>query len=60
MPLEIRELYIKVTVNQPPQQGQAPTPEDLTDTKKQDNDKEAIISQCLDEMVRIMNNKKER
>jgi hypothetical protein len=47
-------------VNQPPQQGQAPTPEDLTDTKKQENDKDAIISQCLDEMVRIMNNKKER
>jgi hypothetical protein len=60
MPLEIRELYIKVTVNQPPQQGQVQTPADLTDKKKQDDDKDGIVSQCLEEMVRIMNDKKER
>jgi hypothetical protein len=58
MPIEIRELHIKVTVNQPSQgQQQAATP--LTGGKA-DDDKEAIISQCVDEILEIIDNKKER
>lgn len=56
MPLEIKELHIKVTVNQP-QQGSAPAP---ADPAKAEDDKEAVIAQCVDEVVNIINNKKER
>jgi hypothetical protein len=58
MPIEIRELHIKVTVNQPSQgQQQAATP---SAGAKADDDKEAIISQCVDEILEIIDNKKER
>jgi Family of unknown function (DUF5908) len=57
MSLLIRELHIKVTVNQP-QGGAAPQPAP-TEAKK-DDDKEAVIAQCVDEVVNIINNKKER
>lgn len=58
MPLEIKELHIKVTVNQP-QQGQQTAASPATGEKAGD-DKEAIIAQCVEEVVDIMNNKKER
>ena len=56
MPLEIKELHIKVTVNQPQQGTQPPA----ADADKADDDKESIIAQCVDEVIEIMNNKKER
>jgi hypothetical protein len=58
MPVEIRELVIKVTVNQP-SQGQQQAASPLTGAKA-DDDKEAIISQCVDEILGIIDNKKER
>lgn len=58
MPVEIRELVIKVTVNQP-SQGQQPAAAPST-SGKADDDKEAIISQCVDEILGIIENKKER
>lgn len=58
MSLEIRELYIKVTVNQPAQQNPAVTKQ--SEGKKEEDDKDGIISQCVDEVVNIINNKKER
>lgn len=58
MPVEIRELVIKVTVNQP-SQGQQPAAAPSTGGKA-DDDKEAIISQCVDEILGIIENKKER
>ena len=58
MPIEIRELHIKVTVNQP-SQGQQQTATPSTGGKA-DDDKEAIISQCVDEILEIIDNKKER
>jgi len=54
MPVEIRELVIKVTVNQP-SQGQQPSAAPAAD-----DDKDAIISQCVDEILGIIENKKER
>jgi hypothetical protein len=58
MPLEIRELQIKVTVDQP--QGQNAQPQNVPQGSKDENDKEAIINQCIDQVMEILNNKKER
>ena len=59
MPLEIRELHIKVTVNQP-SQGQQPAAGASAAGDKANDDKEAIITQCVDEILQIIENKKER
>jgi len=59
MPLEIRELQINVTVNQPGSSSPAASsPENKAagggdDTKK-------IINQCIEQVMDIINNKKER
>ena len=58
MPVEIKELVIKVTVNQP-SQGQQQNAVPVTGVNA-DDDKEAIISQCVDEILGIIENKKER
>jgi hypothetical protein len=58
MPLEIRELQIKVTVDQP--QGQNAQPQERPQSSTDKNDKEAIINQCIDQVMEILNNKKER
>lgn len=58
MPVEIRELHIRVTVNQP-QQSQpsgAPAPEG----DKAEDEKDSIIAQCVDEVITIIKNKNER
>jgi len=61
MPLEIRELHIKVTVNQPQQNsGASQASESPGNAKMNDDDKEALINQCIDEVMEIMNAKKER
>jgi hypothetical protein len=58
MPVEIRELQINVTVNQ---QGGAPgaTPEPSPGGGKED-EKKALVNQCVDQVLEILNNKKER
>ncbi|GAB3422881.1 DUF5908 family protein [Niabella aquatica] len=56
MPLEIRELHIKVTVNQP--QG-ASSGQPSSDSRK-DGEKESLISQCVEQVMELINNKKER
>jgi Family of unknown function (DUF5908) len=58
MPLEIRELQIKVTVDQP--QGQNAPPQNTSPGSMDKNDKEAIINQCIDQVMEILTNKKER
>ena len=59
MPLEIRELQIKVNVNQPqalPSQAQpASTASGLAKEEKQ-----TLIQECIDEVLNIFNHKKER
>jgi hypothetical protein len=58
MPVEIRELQINVTVNQqnaassaPPAQGPSPGG---------DEDKKNLINQCIEQVMDLINNKKER
>jgi hypothetical protein len=58
MPLEIRELHIKVTVNEPLQGQQPAAP--AADPVKSDEEKQSIIRQCVDEVLEILNNKTER
>jgi len=57
MPIEIRELTIKVTVDQPSpkaQQSAGNTPGGAKD------DKDGILSQCVEQVLAIIQNKKER
>lgn len=57
MPLEIKELCIRVTVNQPKQEtaeGGKKNPEAGT------ADQDDLVRHCVDEMLSILKNKKER
>lgn len=57
MPLEIKELHIRVTVNQPQPESDSPAvARSLAD--KPDN--EALIQQCIEQVIEIFNNKNER
>ena len=57
MPIEIRELLIRVTVNQPEQAESAANP--VTGQPGTD-DKDAIVAQCIEETLRIIDQKEER
>jgi BRCT domain type II-containing protein len=60
MPIEIRELQIKVTVNQPPAAGGTPAAGDAGGGKEAATDKEKLIKQCIEQVLEIMDNKNER
>ncbi len=57
MPIEIRELTIKVTVDQPSPQAQ---PAGGGDQGGGGHDKDAVLAQCVEQVLTILNNKKER
>lgn len=58
MPVEIKELQIKVTVNQPNAPAGRPAPE--TGPGKDKDDKRDLINQCIEQVMEILENKKER
>jgi len=59
MPIEIRELHIKVTVNQPQADGEGgAVAQNGSSTEK--TDKELLIQQCVEQVLDIINNKTER
>lgn len=58
MPIEIRELLIRVTVNQPEQASQETNP--VTGRTADDKDKEAVVTQCIEEVLRIIHDQEER
>lgn len=58
MPIEIRELLIRVTVNQPEQAGAETNP--VTGQTADDKDKDAVITQCIEEVLRIIHDGEER
>jgi hypothetical protein len=59
MPLQIRELQIRVTVDQP--EGTSQQQQTLSATQGGNKDeKEAIINQCIEQVLDMLNNKKER
>ena len=58
MPVEIRELQINVTVNQ--QNGAAAAPSSGSAPPGGDAEKKNLINQCIEQVMDIINNKKER
>lgn len=57
MPLQIKELHIRVTVNQPqPETGSAPAVQSVGDKV----DEQALVQQCVEQVIDIFNNKTER
>lgn len=59
MPVEIRELQIKVTVNQPAAASGKPSQGTVTAGGRED-DKKGLINQCIEQVMEILENKKER
>ncbi len=57
MPLEIKELHIRVTVNQPQGAG-GDTPQGNSAEKK--DDKEGLMQQCIEQVFDLINSKNER
>lgn len=57
MPLEIKELHIRVTVNQPMAEGQS---DQGSDASVNSEDKDGIIQQCIEQVIDLMNSKNER
>ena len=57
MPLEIKELHIRVTVNQPqPDTGSAPPAQSIGGKP----DEQALLQQCIEQVIEIFKNKNER
>lgn len=57
MPLEIKELHIRVTVNQPqPDTGSAPPAQSIGGKP----DEQALLQQCIEQVIDIFKNKNER
>ena len=56
MPIEIKELHIRVTVNQSKQEE--PPVSNLPAASKED--KEKLLADCVEQVFDLMNNKKER
>jgi Family of unknown function (DUF5908) len=63
MSIIIRELHIKVAVNAPNEQGGGATPQNTSNqTAAQggsDDDKEAIVAECVEQVMEILRNRYE-
>lgn len=62
MPIIIRELHIKVAVNAPNEQsGRGATPANATPNaaRGDDDDKEAIVAECVEQVMEILRNRLE-
>lgn len=57
MPLEIKELHIRVNVNQPQSEGAGSQASADANAK---DDKEALVQQCIEQVMELLNNKNER
>lgn len=57
MPIEIKELHIRVTVNQPASEGVPPA---AGGNAAAADDKDGLIRQCIEQVIDLMNAKKER
>lgn len=59
MPIEIKELHIKVTVNAlPPSSAQSTAPS--APTASSGEDKDAIVAECVEQVLQILLAKTER
>lgn len=57
MPIEIRELNIKVNINESEKKNAS---ESAPGTGKKAKDDQSIIAECLEQVMMVMKNKKER
>jgi hypothetical protein len=57
MPVEIRELHIKVAVGAAPA---APAPAAAGSAPGGGQDKDAIVAECVEQVLQIIQNRKER
>lgn len=62
MPIEIKELHIRIAVNAP-QGGQSAAPIGGSGGKAGDNteqDKDAMVADCVEQVLQILRNKEDR
>ena len=59
MPIEIKELHIRVAVNTA-QSGQPPADQAAAAGVGGDDAKEAMVAECVEQVLRILENKMER
>ncbi len=61
MPLEIRELHIRVDVGAPPA-GAGGSAEGTTPrtSQEQGEDRERLVAQCVEEVMQLLRNRRER
>lgn len=61
MPIEIKELHIRVVVNAPPEgQVSVGQPVDSRGGGDKVDDKDAIVAECVEQVMQILQNKQER
>jgi hypothetical protein len=62
MPIEIKELHIRVAVNTPSgeQSAGAPTAADRSADMGTEEAKEALVAECVEQVLQIMRHKTER
>ncbi|GAB3027943.1 DUF5908 family protein [Spirosoma pulveris] len=60
MPIEIRELHIRVTVNAPAAEGGASSPSAPPAGGGGSADKEALVAECVEQVLQILREKQER
>ena len=58
MPIEIKELHIRVTVNAT--DGRSSDQQTNNSGKSSEGDRQAIISECVEQVLEILQNKLER
>ncbi|HZV69394.1 MAG TPA: DUF5908 family protein [Saprospiraceae bacterium] len=61
MPIEIKELHIRLTVNAP--EGGSPSPGPNASSSQGNNntgDKETIVAECIEQVLKILQDKRER
>lgn len=61
MPIEIKELHIKVTVNTPAGETQAPAGTERTEAARPAKaDRQAIVAECVEQVMQIIQEKQHR
>ncbi len=60
MPIEIKELHVHVSVNTSPSGQTVGGQQVLAGESGGNDDKEAVIAECVEKVLQILQNKKER
>jgi hypothetical protein len=60
MPIEIKELHIRVTVNSEPSEPASGAAFGGAKTEAAETDKAALVAECVEQVLQILQNKQER